>query len=127
MPFELSGKVLKFGDSIDTDAMLTGKYLELSTSETEELGKHAMETIDPEFPKKVKEAPIIVAGSDLIGKIVFYPSGRVLPENISLVIRLGPHQVQLRVGHSTIAIVDEPFLSMGFNRTPNQQQNQAYG
>ncbi len=61
---ELSGKVLKFGDSIDTDVMLTGKYLEISTSEAAELGKHAMEAIDPDFPKKVKTSPVLVAGKN---------------------------------------------------------------
>ena len=64
MKTEISGKVLKFGDSIDTDVMLTGKYLDVSTSETAELAKHAMEVIDPDFPQKVKTSPILVAGKN---------------------------------------------------------------
>ena len=61
---EVSGKVLKFGDDIDTDVMLPGKYLGISTSETDELGKHAMESIDPDFPKKVKNSPVLVAAKN---------------------------------------------------------------
>ncbi len=59
----ISGKVLKYGDNIDTDVMCPVRYLpQFSTSQAEELGKHAMETIDPEFPRKVKCSPILVGG-----------------------------------------------------------------
>lgn len=61
----ISGKVLKYGDSIDTDVILAAKYLlAFSTRDSEELGKHAMETIDPEFPKKVRSSPILVGGKN---------------------------------------------------------------
>ncbi len=63
MASKLSGKILKLGDSIDTDVILPTRYVvETSTSEAGELAKHAMEAIDPKFPQKVKRAPILVAG-----------------------------------------------------------------
>ena len=64
MIVELSGKVLKYGDSLDTDVMLPGKYLEISTSDMSELGKHAMESIDSNFPEKVKNSPVMVGGKN---------------------------------------------------------------
>ncbi len=57
---KIKGRAWKFGDSIDTDVILPGKYLTLT--EPEELAQHAMEGIDPEFSRKVQPGDIIVAG-----------------------------------------------------------------
>ena len=56
----IEGKAMKYGNDVNTDVMLPGKYLALT--DPEELGKHAMEGIDPNFHKKIKELNIIVAG-----------------------------------------------------------------
>ena len=53
------GKAWKFGDDVDTDAIIPARYL--NTSDSEELAKHCMEDADPEFPQKVKTGDIIVA------------------------------------------------------------------
>ncbi|MBS3968694.1 MAG: 3-isopropylmalate dehydratase small subunit [Clostridia bacterium] len=58
----LKGKTWKFGDDIDTDAIIPARYL--NTSEPEELAKHCMEDADPEFPNKVNKGDIIVAGKN---------------------------------------------------------------
>ncbi len=52
--------VWKFGDDIDTDAIIPGKYLTINTPN--ELAKHAFEGVRPEFAIGVKEGDIIVAG-----------------------------------------------------------------
>ncbi len=52
--------VWKFGDDIDTDAIIPGKYLTINTPD--ELAKHAFEGVRPEFAHGVKEGDIIVAG-----------------------------------------------------------------
>jgi 3-isopropylmalate/(R)-2-methylmalate dehydratase small subunit len=52
--------VWKFGDDIDTDAIILGKYLTINTPF--ELAKHAFEGVRPEFASGVKEGDIIVAG-----------------------------------------------------------------
>lgn len=54
------GSALKYGDNVDTDVIIPGKYLGIT--DPKELGRHAMEGIDPEFPSKIKETGIIVAG-----------------------------------------------------------------
>jgi len=58
----LKGKVWKFGDDIDTDAIIPARYL--NTSDPGELAAHVMEDADREFPKKVKPGDIIVAGKN---------------------------------------------------------------
>ena len=56
------GRVWKFGDNIDTDVIIPGKYLR--TKNMEVFAAHAMEGIDPEFAKKVEHGDIIVAGTN---------------------------------------------------------------
>ncbi|MBC7190029.1 3-isopropylmalate dehydratase small subunit [Candidatus Aerophobetes bacterium] len=57
---KIEGKVIKYGDNINTDEIIPAVYL--VTVDPEELGKHCMEGKDRDFIKKVKEAPIVVAG-----------------------------------------------------------------
>jgi 3-isopropylmalate dehydratase small subunit len=54
----LRGKAWKFGDNLDTDQIISARYL--VTSDPKELGQHCMETIDPEFAKKVRTGDILV-------------------------------------------------------------------
>jgi len=49
----------KFGNDVDTDAIIPARYL--NTSDPLELAKHCMEDADPEFVKKIKGGDIIVA------------------------------------------------------------------
>lgn len=52
--------VWKFGDDIDTDAIIPGKYLTIN--KPGELARHAFEGVRPEFARGVKDGDIIVAG-----------------------------------------------------------------
>ena len=54
----ISGRVWKFGDSIETDAI--NPYYRYPTME--ELKQHTMEVYRPEFPRAVKPGDIMVAG-----------------------------------------------------------------
>lgn len=62
MEFDLSrairGRVWKFGDSIETDAI--NPYYRYPTMD--ELKRHTMEAYRPEFPREVKAGDILVAG-----------------------------------------------------------------
>jgi 3-isopropylmalate/(R)-2-methylmalate dehydratase small subunit len=62
MDKKLKGRVWKFGDDVDTDIILPGRYLVLRGEK--ELAEHVMEGIDPDFHTKVKEGDIIVAGKN---------------------------------------------------------------
>lgn len=58
----IEGRVLKLGDDIDTDSILPGRYLTLSSPE--DLGKHVMEGYDLHYKDKIQEGDVIVAGSN---------------------------------------------------------------
>lgn len=57
-----NGRTWKFGDDVDTDAIIPARYL--NTSNPQELAMHVMEDADKEFPKKVKAGDLIVAGKN---------------------------------------------------------------
>lgn len=59
---KLKGCIWKFGDDIDTDAIIPARYL--NTSDPAELAKHCMEDADPQFSLKVKQGDIILAGKN---------------------------------------------------------------
>ena len=59
---KFQGKIWKFGDNIDTDAIIPARYL--NTTDHAVLASHCMEDADPEFPKKVKVGDIIVGGEN---------------------------------------------------------------
>ena len=59
----IRGKVWKFGDDINTDLIIAGKY-KLSITDMDELSKHAMEALIPGFAEKVNKGDIIVAGKN---------------------------------------------------------------
>lgn len=56
------GRVWKFGDNIDTDAIIPARYL--TTSDPKELAAHCMEDADPDFVAKMKTGDIILGGEN---------------------------------------------------------------
>lgn len=58
----IKAKAIKFGDNINTDVILPGKYLELI--DPKELAKHAMAGIDPDFPEKVSDGAVLIGGKN---------------------------------------------------------------
>ncbi len=58
----MKGKAWKFGNDIDTDLILPGRYLVLR--DPKDLAAHVMEGADPEFPKNVKSGDIMVGGTN---------------------------------------------------------------
>ena len=59
---KIKGKVWKFGNNIDTDAIIPARYL--NTSDPDELAKHLMEDADKDFPSKVSKGDLILAESN---------------------------------------------------------------
>ena len=58
----LHGKVWKFGNDVDTDAIIPVQHT-IGTN-LEEFGKHCMEGLDPHFAGKVNPGDMIVAGTN---------------------------------------------------------------
>jgi 3-isopropylmalate dehydratase small subunit len=59
---KVTGKAIKFGDNIDTDVILPGKYLVLM--DPKDLAKHALEGLDSAFPEKAAKGVIVVGGKN---------------------------------------------------------------
>lgn len=57
---KISGRAIKYGDNVNTDVIIPSKYL--TSLDPNEWAKHAMEGIDPDFPRKAREGVIIIAG-----------------------------------------------------------------
>ena len=57
-----NGKVLKYGDNVDTDVIIPARYL--NSFDAQELAKHAMADIDPTFVERVEKGDIMVAGKN---------------------------------------------------------------
>ena len=58
----IKGKVIKYGDNVNTDEIIPGAYLTIVDPQV--LGEHCMEGIDKDFFRKVKESSIVVAGNN---------------------------------------------------------------
>ncbi len=59
----LIGKVHKFGDDVNTDYIISGRY-KFKTLDMRELAQHVMEDLDPDFYSHVKKGDFIVAGKN---------------------------------------------------------------
>lgn len=57
----LKGKAHKFGDNINTDYIISGKY-KFKTLDMDELARHIMEDLDPDFYSKIEAGDFIVGG-----------------------------------------------------------------
>lgn len=57
---KIKGQAWKFGDDVDTDAIIPARYL--NTTDPALLAAHCMEDADPSFAARVKPGDIIVAG-----------------------------------------------------------------
>ena len=59
----LRGKVHKYNkDNIDTDVIIPGPYLKIH--DHKELGKHAMEGLDPNFSQKISNGDFLLTGKN---------------------------------------------------------------
>jgi 3-isopropylmalate/(R)-2-methylmalate dehydratase small subunit len=61
----IQGKVYRYGRDINTDYILPGRYLMLSTAQ--ELGPHCFEDYDPSFLKTVQPGDVIVGEENFGG------------------------------------------------------------
>jgi 3-isopropylmalate/(R)-2-methylmalate dehydratase small subunit len=60
---KLQGRAHCFGDDVNTDYIIAGKY-KFKTLDMKELACHVMEDLDPDFAKKVQPGDFVVSGSN---------------------------------------------------------------
>jgi 3-isopropylmalate/(R)-2-methylmalate dehydratase small subunit len=58
----IKGKVIKYGDNVDTDVIIPARYL--NTSDKKELASHCMEDLDKTFVTRVSKGNIMAAGNN---------------------------------------------------------------
>lgn len=59
----IRGRAWTYGDGVNTDVIFPGKYTYTAT-EAEEIARHALEDLDPEFAANVQPGDVIFAGSN---------------------------------------------------------------
>ncbi|MEE1024657.1 MAG: 3-isopropylmalate dehydratase small subunit, partial [Acutalibacteraceae bacterium] len=57
---DFKGKVIKYGDNVDTDVIIPARHL--NTIDVKELASHCMEDLDTTFVERVVPGDIMVAG-----------------------------------------------------------------
>lgn len=62
MEQRFTGKAFVFGNNIDTDQIYPGRFL--AETDAEDVARHAMEGVDPQFTGKFHKGDIIVAGKN---------------------------------------------------------------
>lgn len=60
---DLTGRAHKFGDDVNTDYIIPGKYL-MKITDPDKLAEHAMEGVDSDFGDEVEPGDFIVAGNN---------------------------------------------------------------
>ena len=59
---KVQGKVIKYGNNVDTDVIIPARYL--NTTDPAELAAHCMEDLDTTFVGRVQKGDIMVAGTN---------------------------------------------------------------
>ena len=59
----LTGRIWKYGDSINTDVIFPGKYT-YTIDDPDEMARHALEDLDPDFAGNVRPGDILVTGTN---------------------------------------------------------------
>jgi 3-isopropylmalate/(R)-2-methylmalate dehydratase small subunit len=62
MESKLRGRAHKYGKNVDTDVIIPGKYCNII--DPVELGKHALEGLDPDYTTKMSQGDVIVADTN---------------------------------------------------------------
>ncbi len=112
---KFQGKIIKYGDNVDTDVIIPARYL--NTSDKKELAAHCMEDIDKDFKNKVQAGDIMVAGFNFgCGSSREHAPIAIKESGISLVIAKSFARIFYRNAINIgLAIVESEEASNGIN------------
>ncbi len=99
---KIRGRSWVFADHVDTDLIISGKYLTLR--DPEEMAKHAFEAVKPRFASQVRPGDLIVAGKN-------FGAGSSREEAPALLRRLG---VSLVIAGSFARLFFRNSINIGF-------------
>ena len=75
---ELIAKAFKYGDDINTDYIISGKY-KFKSADMEAMAVHAMEELDPDYFAKVKpEGGFLVAGKNFAPLVLIHSNTKAV-------------------------------------------------
>lgn len=134
----MAGKVFKYNDNIDTDAIIAARYL--NVSDFNALSRHCMEDIDDFFAAEVKKGDYIVAGENFgcgssrehapavikacgVAAVVAKSFARIFYRNA---INIGLPIVECPEAADEIHSGDEIFVDLKSGVVNNKTQNKSY-
>src|ERR1044072_27223 len=80
MEKHIRGRMFKFGDNVNSDVIIPGRYL--IYIEPDKLAQHAFEVLGEGFPEKLRNYPILVAGRN-------FGCGSAREQAVTAIIGLG--------------------------------------
>ena len=134
----MPGKAFIFGNNIDTDLMVPGKYLTLS--KPEELANVCMAGISEEFASQIEKGDVFVAGSNFgcgssrehapisikaagVSCVIAASFARIFYRNA---INIGLPVLESPIAAKSIREGDEVAVDMGNGRITNYTKNETY-
>ena len=81
---KIRGRVFKFGDNVNSDVIVPGRYL--IYIDPEPLGEHAFEVLGEDYPDKLREFDILVVGEN-------FGCGSAREQAVTAIQGLGIHAV----------------------------------
>jgi 3-isopropylmalate/(R)-2-methylmalate dehydratase small subunit len=80
MQKQIQGRIFKFGDNVNSDVIIPGRYL--IYIEPDKLAQHAFEVLGEDFPQKLRNFDILVAGRN-------FGCGSAREQAVTAIIGLG--------------------------------------
>jgi len=141
MQEQMRGRAHKYGKNVDTDVIIPGKYCNII--DPVELGKHALEGLDPEFTTRMRAGDIIVAESNFgcgssreVAPIAIKGSGAgaVIAKSFARIFYRNALNIGLPIFESADAVENidsgdelevEPATGVIYNHTKNERYRAA--
>jgi 3-isopropylmalate dehydratase small subunit len=135
---KIKGKAWKFGDDVDTDAIIPARYL--NTTDPVALAAHCMEDADANFARQVKAGDVIVAGKNFgcgssrehapiaikaagIGGVIAHSFARIFYRNA---FNMGLAILECPAAASAIEAGDEVEIDLGRGLITNITRHEEY-
>ena len=109
------GKVHKYGDHVDTDAIIPARHLD--TTDPEEMATHCMKDVDADFVSRVQAGDVMVAGKNFgCGSSREHAPIAIKAAGVSCVIAAGFARIFYRNSFNIgLPIIEQPEAAAAIN------------